>query len=109
LTHLLGQSGARVRVADSVSSALAELERELPDLLVSDIGMPGEDGFSLVRQLRARGPERGGRLPAVALTAYARGEDRAAALRAGFNGHVTKPIDAAEMIAVIGSLCGRFV
>jgi signal transduction histidine kinase len=108
LAHLLGMAGARVRVAESVAAALSEFERELPDLLVSDIGMPDEDGFSLIRQLRARGAERGGRLPAVALTAYARGEDRAAALRAGFNGHVTKPIDASEIIAVIASLCGRF-
>jgi CheY-like chemotaxis protein len=70
--------------------------------------MPGEDGFSLIRAVRARGPQAGGKLPAMALTAYARTEDRSAALRAGFNAHVSKPFEAAEVIAVIASLCGRF-
>lgn len=108
LAHLLGLAGARVRLAGSAPAALEALDHELPDVLVSDIGMPDEDGFSLIRKVRGRTGVRGGKLPAVALTAYARGEDRAAALRAGFNGHVAKPVEASEIIAVIGSLCGRF-
>jgi signal transduction histidine kinase len=108
LAHVLGLAGANVRLAASASAALDSLSQELPDVMVSDIGMPDEDGFSLIKKVRARAVEQGGKLPAVALTAYARREDRAAALRAGFNGHVSKPVEAAEIIAVVGSLCGRF-
>jgi signal transduction histidine kinase len=108
LAYLLTSAGARVRAASSAAQALELLTAELPDVLVSDIGMPGEDGFSLIRNVRARGPQAGGKLPAMALTAYARTEDRATALRAGFNAHVSKPFEAAEVIAVIASLCGRF-
>lgn len=108
LAHVLGLAGANVRLAASASAALDSLSQELPDVMVSDIGMPDEDGFSLIKKVRARAVEHGGKLPAVALTAYARREDRAAALRAGFNGHVAKPVEAAEIIAVVGSVCGRF-
>jgi signal transduction histidine kinase len=108
LAHVLGLAGAYVRLAASASAALDSLSQELPDVMVSDIGMPDEDGFSLIKKVRARAAEQGGKLPAVALTAYARREDRAAALRAGFNGHVAKPVEAAEIIAVVGSVCGRF-
>jgi signal transduction histidine kinase len=109
LTQLLHAAGAKSNVANSAEAALSALDAEVPDVLVSDIGMPGEDGFSLIKRIRARTPDRGGKVPAVALTAYARSEDRAAALRAGFNAHVAKPIQSPELIAVIGSLCGRFV
>ena len=76
-------------------------------MLISDIGMPGEDGYALIRRVRALGPEVGGNVPAVALTAYARAEDRVRALRAGFQVHVPKPIEPAELVAVVASLAGR--
>jgi CheY-like chemotaxis protein len=108
LAHLLSVAGARFSMAHSARSALDSLDRELPDVVVSDIGMPGEDGFALIKQIRARSGPRGGKLPVVALTAYARSEDRSSALRAGFNAHVAKPIQSTELITVIASLCGRF-
>lgn len=76
-------------------------------MLVSDVGMPDMDGLQLVRELRTRSRERGGRTPAVALTAYSRAHDRTTALRAGFDAHVPKPVDAHELVAVVASLCGR--
>ncbi len=76
-------------------------------MLVSDLGMPGEDGYALIRAVRALSPERGGSTPAVALTAYARSEDRTRSLMAGFQMHVAKPIEPAELITVIASLTGR--
>ncbi len=109
MAHMLGLAGAEVRACSNVSDALLALDAALPDLIVSDIGMPDEDGLALVRKLRLRDPEHGGRLPAVALTAYARGQERASALRAGFNAHVAKPVETSEIIAVIASLCGRFL
>jgi CheY-like chemotaxis protein len=74
-----------------------------PDVVVSDIGMPGEDGYSLIRRLRAL-PDDAGRTPAVALTAFARGEDRTRALMAGFKAHVPKPVDPRELVAVLLSV-----
>jgi signal transduction histidine kinase len=109
LEHLLIGAGAVLRAADSAESALRALDQEVPDVLVSDIGMPHEDGLSLIRKVRQRGSDKGGTIPAVALTAYARGEDRAAALRAGFSSHVSKPVQSGELIAVIASACGRFI
>ena len=73
-------------------------------MLLSDIEMPGEDGYALIRRIRARPPEQGGRLPAAALTAYARTEDRMQALLAGFHMHVPKPVQPAELAAVVASL-----
>ena len=108
LAIALRSAGANVTEADSVAVAVDALQRDDFSVLVSDIGMPEEDGFSLIRKVRALPGGRGSKLPAVALTAYARGEDRAAALRAGFNGHVAKPIEPSELVAVIASLCGRF-
>lgn len=88
---ILRSAGARVKAAASVSDAVRCLDEEVPDLLLSDLGMPDQDGFDLIRQLRAMPPERG-RVPAVALSAYGRAEDRRAALQAGFQAHVTKPV-----------------
>src|SRR6185295_931798 len=103
VTTLLDTSGARVRTAASVAEALALLERWPADLLVSDIGMPEQDGYALIREVRAR--QRGnGLLPAVALTAYAREEERAKALEAGFQVHVAKPFDPPELLALIADL-----
>ena len=83
------------------------LEAERPDVLVSDIGLPGDDGYDLIRQVRALDEERGGRVPAAALTAYAKDEDRHRAIAAGFQAHVTKPVELAELASVVASLAGR--
>ena len=104
IVTILKQSGAEAKAVGSVGEALEALENFKPDVLVSDIGMPGEDGYTLIRKIRQLEPETGGRIPAVALTGYARVEDYRAALAAGFQLHVAKPIRAAELIAVIASL-----
>ena len=104
LHTLLSSCGAEVRVAASARQAIAILDRWRPAVVVSDIGMPEEDGYALIRELRRRPPDRGGRTPAIALTAYARIEDRVRILTAGFQMHVTKPVDPAEMVAVVASV-----
>ncbi|WP_437683615.1 PAS domain-containing protein [Sorangium sp. So ce131] len=98
---------ARVRLAGSGEEALRLLELERPDVLVSDIGMRGMDGYELIRRVRALPQERGGDVPAVALTAYAGNEDRTKALLAGFQTHLAKPIQPTELMAVIGVLAAR--
>ncbi|MEA5622904.1 PAS domain S-box protein [Nostoc sp. UHCC 0251] len=107
LTMILGQYGAQVMAASSASDALLALQEYRPHILVSDIGMPQEDGYTLIRQVRALPTEQGGRIPAVALTAYARAEDRTQALLAGFQLHVPKPVNPAELAAVVANLTGR--
>jgi CheY-like chemotaxis protein len=107
LVTALEQCGARVTAVATVPEALALFDHTPPDVLVSDIGVPGEDGYSLIRKLRARSAEQGGSLPAAALTAYARSEDRIRALSAGFQAHLAKPIDPAELVATIAALAGR--
>jgi len=102
----LGRHGARVATASSASEALGALARELPQVLVADIGMPGEDGYALLRKVRALPAERGGVTPAIALTGYANQQDRADALRAGFQMHVSKPVTPAELAAAVASLAG---
>lgn len=92
--------------ASSAQEALELLQKERPDVLVSDIGMPGEDGYSLIRRVRELRAEDGGRTPAVALTAYARADDRVKAVRAGFQHHIAKPVEPAELIAILASLGG---
>ena len=99
--------GAEVQTATSAGEALEVLQAWRPDLLVSDIGMPGEDGFDLIRKIRALKPEEGGTIPAVALTAYARVEDRVKTLAAGYQMHVPKPVEPAELATIIASLSGR--
>ena len=94
---------AKVQTAASAMEALTRLRELVPDLLISDIGMPEEDGLSLIRKVRALGPAHGGSVPAVALTAYARVEDRLKVLAAGFQLHVAKPIEPAELIAVVST------
>ena len=103
----LGQCGAEVTVAGSAAEALAAMRAAAPDLLISDIGMPEEDGYTLIRRVRALPAEGGGRVPAIALTAYARVEDRMQALRAGYQMHVPKPVEMAELVAVAASLALR--
>jgi signal transduction histidine kinase len=105
LTSLvLTQAGASVKAVASVREALQMLEGEPPDVLVSDIGLPDEDGFGLIRHIRQREAEHGGFLPAVALTGYARAEDRARSLAAGFQAHLPKPVDPAELTAAIATI-----
>ena len=98
---------ATVRSADATGSALDAIARQRPDVIVSDIGLPGEDGYILIRRVRALDPDRGGRIPAVALTAYASPEDRARALGVGFQAHVAKPVEPDELAAVVARLAGR--
>jgi len=107
LTTLFQEGGARVSSAASAAQALALLKQETPDLLVSDIGMPEMDGYALIREVRRGDSERGVRVPAVALTAYARMEDRTAALQAGFDTHVAKPLNSSELLGVAVSLLRR--
>ena len=104
---VLEKCGARVTAVDSAAEAFQKIQELRPDLLISDIGMPGEDGYSLIRKVRALPPERGGHIPAAALTAYARVEDRMRVLRSGFQIHIPKPVEPAELVAVVASLSGR--
>jgi PAS domain S-box-containing protein len=98
---------ARVTLAGSAAEALRKLQDERPQVLVSDIGMPEEDGYSLIRKVRSLPVERGGAVPAVALTAYAHLSDRTRALMEGFNNHVSKPAEPQELIAVVAAVAGR--
>ncbi|WP_437639290.1 hybrid sensor histidine kinase/response regulator [Sorangium sp. So ce854] len=106
LVTMLEQCGAHVTAVGSTAEALLALRALQPDVLVSDIAMPGEDGYALIRKIRALPAKSGGRTPAVALTAYARTEDRTRALRAGFTTHVPKPIEQAELLAVLANISG---
>jgi PAS domain S-box-containing protein len=101
------QCGARVTTAASAAEALLLLEETRPDVLISDIGMPEEDGYELIDKVRALPVERGGKIPAVALTAYARAEDRLRALRTGYQMHVPKPVELAELVAIVARLTER--
>ena len=104
LTLALTQSGAEVKVAASVNAALEIMNLWKPDVLVSDIGMPTEDGYDLIRRVRALGPESGGTIPAVALTGYASEEDAARARVAGFHLHLAKPVSPGELVANVANL-----
>ncbi len=112
LKRLMEERGAEVLVGGSAEEAYALAMNGRPDVLVSDIGMPGQDGYTLIRRIRAQEaldtaePKRK-KLPAVALTAYARAEDRMKAVLAGFQMHVSKPVEAAELLAMVASLTGR--
>ena len=105
--EVLAQAGGEVRGTVTAEEALRMLEQWRPDVLVSDIEMPGEDGYTLIRKIRALSSERGGKTPAVALTAFGRPEDRIRSLMAGFNIHVSKPVDPDELTAIVASLAGR--
>jgi signal transduction histidine kinase/ActR/RegA family two-component response regulator len=106
LCQVLAAHHAEVRIAATVREAVAELEAVRPHVLVSDIAMPGEDGYDFIHYVRRRGPENGGAVPALALTAHARKEDQARALAAGFQQHAAKPIDPDELIRAVAGLCG---
>jgi len=108
--YLLSQWGADVKVVISASEALEVFERYEewpPDILVSDIQMPAIDGYGLIRRVRKMDPDRGGNIPAIALTAYTRVEDRIRALVAGFQIHIAKPFEPLELLTVVESVLNR--
>ena len=107
LATVLEQCGASVRAVASADLAIENIKLLKPDVLLSDIGMPEQDGYSMIRKVRALTVEQGGQIPAVALTAYARAEDRMRAIAAGFQMHIPKPVEPAELATVVASLVGR--
>jgi two-component system CheB/CheR fusion protein len=107
VAEVLRNHGAAVWVAGSASEALERIERDTFDLLVCDIAMPGEDGYSLIRRIRARAPEHGGATPALALTAFAGAENRARALAAGFQQYLAKPVDMDQLTQTLVTLAKR--
>ena len=104
---VLVNAGAEARTVSSAAEAMAVLEEWLPDVLITDLEMPEEDGFSLLRRARRATMLRGQRLPVLALTAYGRPEDRVRILAHGFNMHLVKPADPAELVLAVASLSGR--
>jgi PAS domain S-box-containing protein len=107
LAAVLQKRGARVFMASSAAEAIEMLQRERPDVLLSDIALQEEDGYELIKKVRSLSPELGGRTPAAALTGYGRLEDRMRALSAGFQLHAAKPVEPAELVAVVASLAGK--
>jgi CheY-like chemotaxis protein len=107
LESALERAGATVASVDSAQAALAYLRAERVDTMISDIGMPGEDGFSLMKRVRNLPENHNGRVPAIALTAYARNEDVARALDVGFQHHMAKPADLEELARTVAALTAR--
>jgi CheY-like chemotaxis protein len=103
---VLIDAGAEAVTASSAGEALALVKSLRPDVIVSDIGMPERDGYEFIRDVRSLGTSEGGRTPAIALTAFARSEDRTRAMIAGYQVHVAKPIDPQELVATIRSQIG---
>ncbi len=109
VTDILEQDGAVVTAVDTADKALELLQRERPDVLLSDLTMPGKGGYWLIGQVRALPPERGGATPAAAFTGYASPAHRAGVLRAGFQLHVAKPVGIHELVDVVAALAGTQV
>jgi len=107
ITIILTHGGAEVRTAVSATEALAACDEWRPDVLISDIGMPGEEGYALIKKLRERARERGEHIPAIALTAYGCQEDRVRAFSVGYEYYIPKPVEPAELLAVVASLTDR--
>jgi PAS domain S-box-containing protein len=107
LKRMLSQCEAEVTTAESARAGLELLQSQKPDVIISDIGMPGMDGYEFMREVRSLPPSDGGKTPAIALTAFARSEDRTRAMLAGYHVHVSKPIEPQELIATVGNLVGR--
>ena len=99
--------GARVMTAASAAAAFEILEHETIDVMLADIAMPGEDGYTLIRRVRAHHSPSLASLPAAALTAFARNEDRLNALRAGYQSHLAKPIDSEPLVTTVARLGGK--
>jgi PAS domain S-box-containing protein len=104
---ILEQAGAEVRVAPSALEALKQLEQTIPDILICDIGMPKMDGYALIRQIRTFSPDRGGQIPAIALTAYATEANQQQSIAAGFQKHIAKPVEPEQLVNAITTLLGR--
>ena len=104
LTILLEVYGASVTAAESSRAALEALSHTVPDVLLSDLSMPGEDGFTLIEKVRALPADRGGRVPAVAVTARTSAEDRRRVLAAGFQMHLPKPVHATDLVTAVAQL-----
>jgi CheY-like chemotaxis protein len=104
IRRVLSQCNAHVITASSAEEGLKILQAQRPDLIVSDIGMPEKDGYQFIREVRSLSASDGGRTPAIALTAFARSEDRTRAMRAGYQVHISKPIEPQELIATVESL-----
>jgi CheY-like chemotaxis protein len=104
---VLESSQAEVATAGSAAEGLDLVRTLRPDLVISDIGMPDKDGYQLIREIRSLPPDKGGKIPAIALTAFARSEDRTRTLLAGYQIHLAKPIEPRELVATVGSLVGR--
>ena len=107
VTMELTQHGARVTGVTTAAEAISELEQSEFDVLISDIAMPETDGYALIRQVRKEEAGKEKRIPAIALTAYARVQDRMRAILAGYNTHVAKPVEANELVTIVASLAGR--
>jgi PAS domain S-box-containing protein len=107
IRHILEDHEAEVLTAGSATEAMSLMEQQKPDVLVSDIGMPNVDGYDFLKQVRTLGVENGARIPAIALTAFARSEDRTRALMSGYQVHVAKPVEPAELVATVASVVGR--
>ncbi|RUR86756.1 response regulator [Chlorogloeopsis fritschii PCC 9212] len=104
VTTVLEADGAIVTAVPFAAPALEVLPQLQPDVLISDIGMPGEDGYALIRKIRALRPELGGRVPAIALTAYGDSDNCVRALEAGFQTHVSKPIAPDELVEIVANV-----
>ena len=107
VSAIVGDAGAEVAAAASVQQALDLIDQWKPDVLISDIGMPGEGGYDLIRKVRALPPDQRGQIPAIALTAFARTQDRLKILSAGYQMHVGKPIEPLELITIVASVTRR--
>jgi CheY-like chemotaxis protein len=107
LALLLAAHGAEVMAVESSARAMATFERQPPDVLISDIAIPDVDGYELLHRVRALPGERGGRVPAIALTAHARADDVSRAIESGYQVHIAKPYDGGHLVSVIGHLLQR--
>jgi CheY-like chemotaxis protein len=107
ISTVITRTGAEVKSCESAHEALANLSEWKPDVILSDIAMPEEDGYSFIRKVRSLPRDKGGDTPAAALTAYARDVDRRQALAAGYQMHIAKPIGASQLVTMIARLAGR--
>jgi CheY-like chemotaxis protein len=105
VARIFGECKAEMETASSADEALQRMSAVRPHLLISDIGMPGKDGYELIREVRQTAEHKG--IPAIALTAYARSEDRGRVLSAGYDEYVTKPVNPHELLTAVASLLGR--
>jgi CheY-like chemotaxis protein len=104
VSFMLEEYGTEVITAASATEAIEAIAQFNPNILISDIAMPGIDGYSLIRKVRTLSSERGGQIPAIALTAYASEEERSRLLDSGFQMHIAKPVDPAKLVAVVANL-----